>query len=366
MILKFLLEKEFKLIKRNEFLPRLIVIMPIMMMLILPFAANMEVHNINLAVVDNDRSVSSAQLTERVISSGYFHLVAYASSYDEAMLGVESGTTDAILVMPPYFERDLTIGNAGVMIAGNAVNAIKGSMGVNYLSHIVSSFAIETMDKQGISVEPDIVVNTRFRFNEYLNYKFYMVPALMVMLLTLMCGFMPALNIVSEKESGTIEQMNVTPVGKMTFILAKLMPYWIIGFVILTICFGIAWAVYGLLPSGSLIAIYVAAAIFILTMSGLGLMISNYSQTMQQAMFVMFFFLLIMILMSGLFTPVQSMPQWAQRITDFNPLKYFIEIMRGVYLKGSTLYDIRIQLIMLGLFAVTLNGLAVISYRKKS
>ncbi|KAB5200913.1 ABC transporter permease, partial [Bacteroides thetaiotaomicron] len=201
-------------------------------------------------------------------------------------------------------------------------------------------------------------------FNPNLNYKLYMIPALMGMLLTLICGFLPALNVVSEKEVGTIEQINVTPVPKFTFILAKLLPYWITGFIVLTLCFLLAWLLYGITPVGHFIVIYFLAILFVFVMSGFGLVISNYSATMQQSMFVMFFFMLILMLMSGLFTPVSSMPEWAQVITYFNPLKYFMEGMRMVYLKGSSLLELLSEIGVLFLFALGFNTWAVISYRK--
>lgn len=364
MILKFLIEKEFKLIRRNSFLPRLIVVMPIMMMIIMPFAANMEVKGLKLAVVDSDKSVCSARLIEKVTSSDYFYLVDYANSYNDAMLKIESGDADIILDIPRKFGENLLSGEvmADVHIASNAVNAIRGSMGGSYLVSIVESFASSESPRY---VKPQIMVSVQNRFNPYMDYKVYMVPALMVMLLTIMCGFLPAMNIVGEKESGTIEQMNVTPVSKSSFILAKIIPYWIIGYVVLTICFVLAYAIYGLVAVGSYFTIYASAMIFVLTMSGIGLLISNFSSTLQQAMFVMFFISIIMILMSGLFTPIQSMPQWAQEITLFNPLRYFIQIMRGVYLKGSEFSDILRELLALGVFALVLNILAVFSYNKR-
>ncbi|NLX67663.1 MAG: ABC transporter permease, partial [Bacteroidales bacterium] len=171
-------------------------------------------------------------------------------------------------------------------------------------------------------------------------------------------------NIVREKESGTIEQMNVSPVKKSSFILAKLIPYWIMGLVVLSLCFLVAWIIYGRLPRGNTLTIYAIALLFILTMSGFGLMISNSSSTMQQAMFVMFFFMMILILMSGLFTPITSMPKWAQAITIFNPLKYFMQVMRLVYLKGSTFFEMIPQFLALCGFALVLNVWAVMSYKK--
>lgn len=191
-----------------------------------------------------------------------------------------------------------------------------------------------------------------------------MIPALMAMLLTLLTGFLPALNIVGEKEKGTIEQINVTPVRKSVFILSKLIPYWLIGGVVLTICFGLAAFVYRLFPAGSIGTIYLFAVMYILIVSGFGIVISNYSGTMQQAMFVMFFFMMIMFIMSGLFTPVNSMPEWAQMISRFNPLTYFIQVMRLVYLRGSGLSDLLPQMMALSGFAVFFNGWAILSYKK--
>jgi len=184
------------------------------------------------------------------------------------------------------------------------------------------------------------------------------------MLLTLLTGFLPALNIVGEKELGTTEQLNVTPMNKGIFILAKLIPYWIIGLVIVSICMGLSALIYGLIPAGSLVTIYFYAVIYILVVSGLGIVISNYSDTMQQAMFVMFFFMLIIILLSGLFTPISSMPRWAQTITTINPLKYFMEVMRAIYLKGSSMKELLPQLFALCSFAVTFNIWAILSYKK--
>jgi ABC-2 type transport system permease protein len=188
----------------------------------------------------------------------------------------------------------------------------------------------------------------------------------MMMLSVLMCGAMPAVNIVMEKETGTIEQMNVTPVKKFYFILAKIIPFWVIGFIVLTLGFIIAYLIYGLVPVGSLGTLYLGSAVFILVMSGIGLVISNKSDTMQQALMIAMFFLVVFILMSGLLTPIASMPRWAQLLTYANPLRYYAEIMRFVYLKGCTIVDILPQLTSLSFFAVAANLWAVVSYKKRS
>lgn len=353
------------MIRRNALIPRLIVIMPVMMMLILPFAANLEVKDIHLAVVDNDRSPYSVELTRKLASSPYFKFVDYSSDYSSVYQGVELGTVDVVLDIPHGFQRQLINGPKPpqVLLAANAVNATKASMGSSYMMAIIEEFAAS---KSPTQQRQAILISSQNRYNPFLNYKFFMVPALMVMLMTIMCGFLPALNIVGEKEKGTIEQMNVTPVGKFTFILSKIIPYWIIGFIVLTICFGVAWLVYGLTVQGSLVTIYVSALIFILVISAMGLVVSNYSSTMQQAMFVIFFFLIIMLLLSGLFTPVASMPYWAQWVTVFNPLTYFIRIIRGVYLKGSSLPDVGDDLWILSAFVVVFSIWAIASYRKSA
>ncbi len=372
-MLKFLIEKEFKQIVRNSFLPKMILGMPIMMLLVMPWAANQEVKNIKLSVVDNDHSTYSERLVQKVASSGYFQLTDVSATNGEAMESIESGQADIILEIQDEFERNLVNEGTGrVMIAANSVNGTKGTLGSSYLSAILTDYSGELREEYGtqitgISAEvPSFTVMPQYRFNPHLNYQVFMVPALMVMLLTMLCGFLPALNIVGEKEAGTIEQMNVTPVSKLMFVLAKLIPYWIIGFIVLSICMCLAVLVYGLYPVGSLLTIWLFASIYILVVSGMGLVISNYSDTMQQAMFVMFFFIMILLLMSGLFTPVTSMPQWAQNITIVNPLKYFIQVMRLVYLKGSAFGELTVQFFALCTFALVLNAWAIYSYRKSS
>lgn len=370
-MIKFLLEKEFKQILRNSFLPRMIIAMPLMMMLVFPWAANQEIKNLRLSVVDNDHSVYSERLIQKVTASGYFNLTNVSASNKEALKSLESDKADIILELQPDFEKHLIKeGVANVMISANAVNGMKGGLGTAYLSAILQDYATEIRDewKQSplMATLPVINIVPQNRFNPHLDYKVFMVPAIMVTLLTMLCGFLPALNIVGEKEIGTIEQMNVTPVNKLTFILAKLIPYWTVGLLALTLCITLAATVYGLIPAGRLTTLYLFASLYILVVSGFGLVVSNYSNTMQQAMFVMFFFIMIFILMSGLFTPISSMPKWAETITIFNPLKYFIQVMRMVYLKGSGITDLSTQMMALCCFAVFFNGWAVLSYRKSS
>ena len=368
-MLKYLIEKEFKQTFRNNIIPKLLLALPMMVIFVFPWAANQEITNINAIVVDKDHSAYSNRLTGKIAASGYFNLTAVSNSGEEALEHVEREKADIILEIRPDFEKDLiNRGTAEVMISANAVNIIKGGLGSTYMAGIVRDFSgeirNEMIQSSGKMALPLIEILTQNRFNPFLDYKMMMIPALMVVLMTLICGFLPALNIVSEKEMGTIEQINVTPVKKFTFILAKLIPYWVIGLAVFTFCLTLAALVYGLIPAGNIFTIYLSVSVYILVVSGFGLIVSNHSSTMQQAMFVMFFFLIILILISGLFTPIASMPDWAQTFTIFNPLRYFIEIMRMVYLKGSNITHLTNQLSALLIFAVILNTWAILSYRK--
>ena len=351
MILRYLIEKEFKQLKRNKFLPRLILIFPCMMMLVMPWAATLEIENLRIAIIDNDQSPSSQRLVHQIEASRYFKLTGLPTNYDKGIATIEKDQADVLLEIPQGFEKEQVNGRpASTLIAVNAVNGSKGSLGSAYLTQILS---------------PQSSASIRYQFNPHLNYKVFMVPALMTMVDDKVCRCLPALNVVGEKEAGTIEQINVTPVSRFTFTLAKLLPYWLVGFIVLNLCILLAWLVYGITPKGNIGAIYLATLIFVLVVSGLGLVISNHSATMQQAMFVMWFCMLVFILMSGLFTPISSMPQWAQYITYANPLRYFMEIMRMVYLKGSSITDIIPQLGTLTVFATVLNSWAIYSYKKQ-
>jgi ABC-2 type transport system permease protein len=193
-----------------------------------------------------------------------------------------------------------------------------------------------------------------------------MVPGILVLLVTIVGSFLSALNIVSEKEKGTLEQINVTPIRKHEFILGKMIPFWILGLVVLSIGLFISWAVYDIVPVGSFVTIYVFSAIYLISVLGLGLLVSTFASTQQQALLLSFFLLIIFILLSGLFTSTDSMPVWAQLFTRINPVSYFIEVMRMVIMKGSNLYEVRSQIYSIAVFGVILNALAIWNYRKRS
>ena len=193
-----------------------------------------------------------------------------------------------------------------------------------------------------------------------------MIPALMAMIMIMVCGFLPALNIVAEKEAGTIEQINVTPVGKMQFITAKLLPYWCIGLVVYTMCLLLAWAFYGIVPVGNIALLYLLMVLLTIIFSSIGLIVSNYSDNMQQAMLMMWGIMVCMLLLSGLFTPVHSMPTWAQTLTWIVPVRHYIDAARSVFIRGTTISGILPQLAFLTSMATIMGTWAVWSYRKNN
>ena len=343
MTLKYLIQKEFIQIRRNSFLPKLIVVFPIMIMCVMPWVMQMEVKNIVVDVVDIDHTVESQRLIQQIAASNYFIFNGQKANYREAMKDIEKGRADVIL----------EIRDGKYLIAANAVNGTKGSIGSAYLSQIVSGAA-----------------NTRASsltlYNKGQNYKLFMIPALFAIVVMLMTGFLPTLNIVGEKEAGTIEQMNVTPVSKWAFILSKLIPYWLIALFVITVCLLLAWLVYGITPSGSVWLIYVLAMLLALFFSSFGLIISNYSDTMQQAIFVMWFFVVMILLLSGLFTPTRSMPALAYLTTYINPMHYFIDAMRTVFIRGGTFANVAHQVLALLGIGLFMAAGAVQSYKKNN
>ena len=345
MTLRYLIQKELLQIRRNSFLPKLIVMFPIMIMCVMPWVMQMEVKNIRVDVVDIDRTTQSQRLVHDIEASNYFIFNGMQPTYQAAMTDIENGKADIIL----------EIRDGKYLIAANAVNGTKGAMGSAYLSQIATK-----------DLRNDNVVGVLNLYNKGQNYKLYMIPALLAIVMMLMTGFLPTLNIVGEKETGTIEQINVTPVSKWAFILSKLIPYWIIALFVVTVCLILAWLVYGITPVGSVWLVYLLAMLLALFFSSLGLIISNYSSTMQQAIFVMWFFVVCIMLLSGLFTPTRSMPQWAYMSTYINPMHYFIDAIRTVFIRGGSFQDIAHQLMALFGIGIVMACWAVQSYKKNS
>lgn len=367
--LRFLLRKEFKQIFRDKSIVALIFFMPMVQLILMPLAADYEVRNINLSVVDHDKSTYSQKLISKVIASGYFRLSGYNDSFRAALRLIESDQADLILEIPQGFEKNLIREDEQkLFVAVNAINGTKASLGGSYLGSIIGDFnadiRMQLVLPPRFSQFPVIDVVPSNWFNPILNYKIFIVPGILAILVTMVGGFLSALNIVREKEIGTIEQINVTPIRKHIFILGKLIPFWVLANIVFTIGLLLARFVYGIVPVGSLVVLYVFISVYLLTVLGFGLLVSTFCDTQQQAMFIMFFFMMLFILLGGLFTSIDSMPEWAKVITWFNPVRYMIEVMRMVILKGSGFSDVLPHLGIVSLMALVLNGWAVLNYKK--
>ena len=352
-MIKYLIQKEFTQIRHNAFLPRLIIMFPIVIMCVMPWVMQMEVKNIVVDVVDCDHTVESQRLIQQIAHSNYFIFNGQKPTYNEALRDVEHSNADVIL----------EIRDSKYLIAANAVNGTKGSMGAAYMSQVISG---NISSLKGNLSPLTAHLSPLYLYNKGQNYKLFMIPALFAIVIMLMTGFLPTLNIVGEKEAGTIEQINVTPVSKWAFILAKLIPYWLIALFVITVCLLLSWAIYGITPAGPLWLIYLLAMLLALFFSSFGLIISNYSDTMQQAIFVMWFFVVILLLLSGLFTPTRSMPALAYLTTYVNPMHYFIEAIRTVFVRGGTLQHVWHQIVALFAIGVFMASWAVQSYKKNS
>lgn len=365
----FLLEKEFRQLFRNKQLLRMLVIMPLVQLIVMPLAADYSVKNISIAVVDNDRSTVSQKFISKITSSGYFKLTGYVASYAKSLGMVEHDQADIVLQIPADFEKNLVRENAQkVYIAINAIEGTKASLGGAYLNAIISDFNAEIRSSwpaaEVTMQAPQINVVPSNWYNPFMNYNLYIVPAILVTLVTAMGVMQAAFNIVREKESGTIEQINVTPIPKHIFIIGKLVPFLVLAIVVFTLGLLIAWLLYSVVSVGSILVLYVALVVYLFSTLGLGLLISTYSATQQQAMSLSFFFINIFNMMSGVFNSVDSMPQWAKYIVETFPPSHFIKIMRMVVLKGSGFANVGYHLTAIALIGLIFNVWAVLNYRK--
>lgn len=368
--IRFLLQKEFLQIFRNKSMLPIIFMMPVVQLVVLSFAATYELREVNFHLVDFDQTEASHRLVGKFQASGYFHLQDRSYDVDEGIQKMRSNDVRLVLVIPEDFERNIESGRpVSVQLNIDAVDGSSAGLIQGYGRSIIQDFAGEVEpvvtklsppDKAGIKIIP------ASWYNPNLDYINYMVPGILVVLVSMIGMFLSGMNIVREKEIGTIEQLNVTPIKRYQFIIGKLLPFWIIA--LFELAFGLLIARFGFgIPFvGSVWLLFVIAGIYLLTVQGLGLFISTITYTQQQAMFIAWFMMVVFILMGGLFTPIESMPVWAQKLTWFNPISHFIKIMRMVLLKGSGWAEIQNLAAILVLMAGVILPSAIFRYRKST
>lgn len=371
--IRFLIIKEIKQIFRNKLMLPLIFLMPLLQLIILAQAITFEIKNLNIMFVDKDKSTFSQQLISKFEASKYFIVKGRTFNTNDAENQMKKRNIDIYIEIPQYFERELIrTGNNEINLVVNAIDGNKGSLASFYASNILKTFlqektvefAIKSNNLSKIQKLKNINIQYSNWFNPELNYKIYMVPGLLVLLVTLIGTVLAAINIVREKEIGTIESINVTPIKKHEFIIAKLIPIWLIGMFEFAFGLIIAKLLYDIHIAGSPFVLFSFTAVYLFVPLGIGLFISTLSETQQQAMLITWFFLVVFILLSGLFTAIENMPHWAQSITYFNPVRYFIEVIRMVMLKGSGFSEIRIHFLAVAIFGLAVNILAIVRYRK--
>ncbi|HEX2220281.1 MAG TPA: ABC transporter permease [Gemmatimonadales bacterium] len=370
----YLVRKEFLQIFRDHTTVFQIFMIPVVQLLVLANAATFDVKQVAMLVVDEDRTTVSAGLVQRLEGGRQFRVVRYEpidAGVDHALLDRE---VTAVLHIPDGFEEDLVgQGGAPVQLILNSEEGATAGIVQSYAAAILQSYARE-LDRtlptagSGAGARRAAPLDLRAQrwYNPTRNYKHWMVPALLVSLTTIIGLLLTAQNITRENELGTLEQLNVTPITKAQFIAAKLIPFWLLSLLIFTIGLAIGKLVFDIPMRGNLLLVYLAAMVYLIVVLGLGLWISTITRTQQQAMFIAFFVILIFLLMSGLFTPVDSMPRWAQWVAEANPVKHFVAIMRAVLVRGAGLETVGPPILGLAAAGAAVLSLAVLRYRKSA
>ena len=369
-IMRTNLEKEFRQIFRNPTILRMIIVMPIFQLILIPLAADYEIKNINITIVDQDHSSYSRQLLHKIDASKYFIVRTLMPDFEHALNNVEQNVSDLILTIPNHFEQQLIRENkATLQVSADGVNGTKAGLGSAYLSMIINDFNREIRESlvqlPRRSDFPQVEIYSSLWYNPFVRYPLFMVPGILALLVTMVGALMCSLNIVHEKEIGTMEQLNVTPMKKYQFILGKLIPFWILGLLTITLGLVAGFLVYHIVPIGSLWTIYLFSAVYLFAALGVGLLLSTLVDNQLQATLFSFFIMMFFVMMGGLYTPLESMPHWAQILADGNPVSYFIRVLRAIIIKGSTLGDLWKDMRAMIIIAIVLNSLAILNYRKR-
>ena len=368
--LLYLLQKEFIQVFRNKAILPIIFVMPIVQLLVLTFAADFEIKNISYSYVDYDQSLESKRLMTRFEESVYFKFEGHSVDFKQGMDLMDNNQASLLIRIPKGFASQLQKeGSSTIMLDVNSIDGQAASLSYAYAQGIIQQFNSEIIQEwNGLpsKIRLPVDVRNRYWFNPTMEYSSLMVPGILAVLITMIGMFLSSMNIVREKEIGTIEQINVTPIKKVYFLIGKLFPFWVIALFELAFGLLIGKIIFDIPINGSIPLLYSFAAIYLVVILSLGLWISTFADTQQQAMFLSWFLMVIFILMSGLFTPIENMPDWAQKFTYLNPASYIIKVIRAILLKGATFKDLKMEYAIISLYALSMLSLAVVSYKKRS
>lgn len=367
-----LIRKEFIQIRRDPRTLALTFLLPVVQLFLLGYAATNDVRNVPLAVFDQDKSAASRALQDAYRSADYFQIVYDVQSESEIVRLIESGAVRAGMIIPPDYEQEMARGQTAQVafiidgsdptVAGTALS-VATFVGQAQATEVM----VERLAARGMSgaIQPAVEVRPQVWYNPDLVSSYYMIPALVGMILQFLGTMLTSTAIVREREQGTIEQLIVTPISAMELVVGKVVPYVLIAFIDMIIVLAAGVAVFGVPINGSLALLLGLSAIFILTSLGLGIFISTVSNTQQEAMLMTMFTLLPSVFLSGFLFPLAAMPPFLQAISYIIPLRYFLIIARAIVLKGASLTAIRPEAIALTIFAVVIMTAAATRFRKR-
>ncbi len=365
--------KELLQVKRDKKMLVIIFMAPILQLIFLGYAANMDVNIVHTTIYDQDKTETSRNFIERLVETGYFKIDYYAKNYEEITDLLEDGKTLVAIVIPKDFEKKINrreTTQLQTLFEGS--DASKASMALGYIQGVSTKFSqnliMETKDKLGmkISLSGSLTPEVRVWYNPEMKSRIFMVPGILGLVLMISTISLMSMAIVREREIGTMEQLIVTPIKKYQLLLGKLIPFTMIGFVILLIVMIIMTQWFGITVRGNVLFLLFAAFLFILSNLGIGLFISTVSKTQQQAMMASVFALMMpMIYLSGFAFPIENMPEFFQYITYAIPLRYFITIIRGVVLKGIGFSSLWLETLILFGMGVSILVLSANRFSKK-
>lgn len=369
-VLRFLLEKEFKQLSRNPVIVGVVVFFMIMVLFFFPWTVTQELKELKVSIVNSDQGSYAERLIGKLEATDNIEITHLYNDYFSAKDDIDKGEATAIVIIPREFSQKLQLRETPeVQVLINAVDGTQAGLAQSFLQQLVLHYSDELRrDATGMSTEQlqPVEILPKYRYNCTLNYMHYMLPALLVIMLTMFSSIFPAMSIVQEKEIGTLQQLNVTPVKRYTLILSKIIPFWLLALVSVCICVPIIYWVYGLPFSGNFALYLLCVLVFSVALSFMGVILSNKAETMQQSMFLTLFFILIFYLMSGLFSPVGTMPTWAKVIAYINPLTYFIQLTRMIYLKSAGFMEILPDLLALVAFLIIFGIIAILTHNKRA
>ncbi|MEG2071067.1 MAG: ABC transporter permease [Bacteroidales bacterium] len=368
-IILMLIKKEFLQVFRSPLLLGILIVAPLVQFILFPFTADYEVKVLNIAFIDHDNSSITRDIINEFNHSQYFINQGIIESKKQAEYMMQCDKIDFLIEFPANFEKNIyNQEKVNMSITANAINSVKAGIGTGYVQKILTDY-MQKLSVNTVNIsnnQAQLLITNIYWYNEQMNYKNLIVPGILVILVTLIGAYVTALNLVREKEIGTIEQINVTPIKKWQFLLGKMIPFWILGMSEFIIGLILMKIVFGITVQGSIPILLGITAIYLFVMLGLGFFISSVAENQLQAMFIVFFLFVVFVLLSGLFTPTEGMPEWAMKLNYLNPMSFYMDVIKKIVLKGSGFSDVETQTIALSCMAVILNGAAIFFYRESS